>query len=96
MSTNAPSVANTAFQKFIDACIASVIYNGGGAPDAAPSAFKDRLQKTITADETSEFQVVFRTAPGGNGASLKIEAIGSRAMSIEGAVDPVVLAAKLA
>jgi hypothetical protein len=95
MATNAPSVADLTFQKFIDACIASVRLPSGSAPDAAPSAFKDKLGTTLTVSETSEFKITFRTNPGGMSATMKIEPVGSRAYSISGPVDTTLLASKL-
>lgn len=95
MATNAPAVASVTLQKFIDACVASVKRRDGTNPAAAPNAFKDAAGDVITLSETSDFEVVLRTNPGGQSAWIKIIPNGSRALSIQGEVDLTVLATKL-
>jgi hypothetical protein len=96
MATNVPAVASVTLQKLVDACIASTKYHSGSAPDAAPSAFKDRAGKTITVTESSEIDITIKVNPGGNSAWVKVVPNSSRAQSIQGEIDLIVLATKLA
>ena len=92
MSTNAPTVA-VPLQKLVDAVIASVVFNSGASPSAAPNAFKDGNQKVITIADTTEFQIVVTI--NGDSAYAKVEPIGSMAKSIEGSLNLTTLATKL-
>lgn len=96
MATSVPAVTNTTLQKFVDAMIACVKFQGGSAPAAAPNAFKDRLQNTILPSESGEVIVNLRTNKDGSSASLIVEVVGSKAPAIIGSVDLAVLATKLA
>jgi hypothetical protein len=95
MATNAPSVESVTLQKLIDGIIASIRFNSGSAPSAAPNAFKNRNQETITVTDASEFVVTVKVNGGGTSAWAKVEPLGSIASSIEGAVDLTTLATKL-
>jgi hypothetical protein len=96
MATSAPSVQNLTLQKLIDALISSTRRPDGTVPDAAPNAFKDSLQVTVSSADTSDFELIVRTDPsGGNTASVQVRAIGSKALSIMGKLDTTILATKL-
>lgn len=96
MATSFPAVKDATLAKFLDALVACVRSPTGTAPDAAPNAFKDRVQKTVGTEDTSEVKVTFRVNPGGQSAFAVIVPIGSKAQAILGNVDIPTLAAKLA
>lgn len=94
MSTNASQVASVTLQKLIDGIIASIKFNSGASPAAAPNAFKNHNQEVITV-ESSEFKIEVTVNPGGNSAYAKVMPIGSMASCIEGQIDLTTLATKL-
>lgn len=96
MPTNAPKVQDATLRKFIDAMIECVVFKDGGAPAAAPNAFKDRLGVDTPPVDTGEFTVTIRTSVDGTAASIVVQPMGSIASALVGEVDLTVLAGKLA
>ena len=96
MATSVPGVLDTTLQKFIDGVISTVRSQAGIAPDAAPDAFKTRLQQTVSPNG-GEVQITFRTNPNGTAARVRIDPLGCTegAQAIEGDVDIATLAALL-
>lgn len=91
MSTNAPSVIDPNLQLLIDTMLTAIKLPDGSAPAAAPNAFKDRTGEVVSTADTSEFEIVIRTNPGGQTATAKVVPVGSVAASIEGVFDAAVL-----
>ena len=100
MPTMFPDVQDATLQKLCDAVVTSVRRNDG----SIPAAFTDRLYVPVTtsvpagsqATPGREVAIEFRVNPDGLSAFAKVRVATARGVySIEGAIDPSLLATKL-